>query len=196
MVNHRKALDMLLVSRVRVKLLKYFFTHPDVPVHLRGAARELKEEINAVRRELLRMEEIKLVKADLRGNRKYYILEKQGPFVDELRGIIFKSFGLGGLLLRNLGKIGDPNFIILTGNYLTGVEGGQAVDLVLIGDLELSELEKLIAEYELKENRQINYTVFKLADFDVRKKRKDAFVLELLLNSKLMLLGSYEDLIA
>ncbi len=197
MQNTRKAVDMLFVSRVRIKLLKYFFTQPDVPVHLRGAVRELKEEINAVRRELMRLEEIKVLKSEARGNRKYYMLSRQAPFYEELRGMVFKTFGLGGDLLRNLPKLGKIDFIILTGLYLNGTSlSGHQVDMVVIGDVELEELNRIVGEYETKEEKEINYTVFSAKDFELRKRRKDSFVLELLLGPKLMLLGTHEDLIS
>lgn len=197
MINSRKAMENLFVSRVRIKLLKFFMMNPDVPVHLRGAVREMKEEINAVRRELMRLEEIKLLKTDTRGNRKYYVLNKQGPFVEELRGIVFKTFGLGGELLRNMSKLGDIKFGILTGAYLTGIDtASHPVDLVLIGDVNTDEMNKLIASFEQKEQREINYTVFSLNEFELRKKRKDNFVIELLLGPKLMLMGTHEELIS
>lgn len=197
MSNGKKAMEQLFVSRVRIKLLHYYFTHPDTPVHLRGAVRELKEEINAVRRELNRMEEIQLLRIDQRGNRKYYTLNKEGPFIEELRGIVFKAFGLGGEILKNQKKIGTIKFAILTSSYVTGIPvGNQNVDLILIGDINLTELNAIISEFEKKEEREVNYTVLKPTEFELRKKRRDPFVTELLLSTKLMVVGSQEELVS
>jgi hypothetical protein len=197
MLNAKKAMDKLFVSRVRIKLLHYFMMNQDIPVHLRGAVRELKEEINAVRRELSRMEEIKLLKSEVRGNRKYYMLNKQGPFVEELTGIIYKTFGIGGEIIRNQAKLGEIKFAILTSDFLTGVKSStHNVDLVIIGEVNMSELESIISDFETKEKQEINYTVLKLSDYDLRKRRKDSFIMELLLNPKLMLIGSSFELAA
>lgn len=197
MLNTRKAMDKLFVSRVRIKLLHHFMTHQDVPVHLRGAVRELKEEINAVRRELTRLEEIKLLRSEVRGNRKYYMLNKQGPFVEELSAIVHKTFGLGGELVRNQMKLGDIKFAILTQSYTNGLQlGSHNVDLVLIGSVEMKVLEEIVAEVEKKENREINYTVLKYTDFDIRKRRRDSFVTELLLSPKILVVGTQEELVS
>jgi hypothetical protein len=190
-------MDKLFVSRVRIKLLHYFLSNQDVPVHLRGAVRELDEEINAVRRELNRMEEVKLLKSDHRGNRKYFILNKQGPFVEELTGIVYKTFGLGGEIVRNQTKLGDVKFAILTTSYTSGVSSNaQNVDLVLIGDINMEELQLLIDNVERKENREINYTVLKYSDFELRKRRRDSFVMDMLISTKILVIGTQEDLIA
>ena len=197
MINTRKAMENLFVSRVRIKLMQHFLSNQDIPIHLRAAVREMKEEINAVRRELNRLEEIKILKSETRGNRKYYMLNKQGPFVDELTGIVYKTFGLGGDVIRNQQKLGDVSFAILSDSYMTGVVSVEHhVDLTLIGDVNMKELQSMILETEKREDREINYTVLKLSDFETRKKRRDGFVMDLLLGKKLMLIGSYEELIS
>jgi DNA-binding transcriptional ArsR family regulator len=173
--------------------------NPDVPIHLRGAVRELKEEINAVRRELIRLEEIKLITSEKRGNRKYYMLNSDGPFVEELRGMIYKTFGIGGEIIRNAKKIGDISFALLTGTYITGVQVQAAekpVDLVVVGEVNLDELNPIIKEYEEKKGKEINYTIFTLEEFDLRKKRNDNFIINLLVNPKIMLIGTQEDLVS
>ncbi|MFW5702525.1 MAG: hypothetical protein ACOCXP_01005 [Candidatus Dojkabacteria bacterium] len=197
MVNTKKALDNLFVSRVRIKLLHYFLVHKDIPVHLRGAVREINEEINAVRRELNRLEEIKLLKSESRGNRKYFMLNPQGPLVDELTGMIFKTFGLGGDVLRNINKLGDVSYAILTEDYISGVQSTEHnVDLIMIGEIDLDALSQVVDEAERKEKREINYTVLGSEDFELRKKRRDSFVMDILLTPKLLLVGSERDLLA
>ena len=45
-------------------------------------------------------------------------------------------------------------------------------------------------------NREINYTVLKKSEFDVRKKRRDPFVAELLVANKILLIGNQEELVS
>ncbi|MBI5619863.1 transcriptional regulator, partial [Candidatus Gottesmanbacteria bacterium] len=49
-------LEDLIISRVRVKILTLFLSHPGVIFHVRDIVRKIGEEINAVRRELSHME--------------------------------------------------------------------------------------------------------------------------------------------
>ena len=55
-------LQDLFVSKVRVKLIQVFLKNPREIYYVRQLVRETKEEINAVRRELARMEIRGLVK--------------------------------------------------------------------------------------------------------------------------------------
>jgi predicted nucleotidyltransferase len=195
-VSTKKTLDNLLVSKVRVKTLKYFFFNPDVPIHLRGAARELNEEINAVRREMNRMEDVKLLKSEKRGNRKYFSLNFDHPFFNELLSLVHKTFGLGGAITRHENKIGDIEYAILTRSYTRGIRmGTHDVDLVVVGDIELAFLSDLVEKEEDRIEREINYTVLTNKEFKLRKKRRDNFVMELLLSSKTIVLGDEEELL-
>ena len=55
-------LNDIITSRVRIKLLELYFANPTEMYHVRGVVREVKEEINAVRRELTRMESAGILK--------------------------------------------------------------------------------------------------------------------------------------
>lgn len=197
MANSRKSLEYLFISKVRIKALRYFFFHPDVPVHLRAAVRELNEEINAVRRELQRLEECRILKAEKRGNRKYFSLNMNHPFFPELLAIMHKSYGLGGEILKNMNSLGEIDFAVLTSAFTRGVRlGMHNVDLVIVGQIDLSFLSELVSKVEKQMNKEVNYTVLKRSEFELRKKRRDPFVLELLLGSHILLAGTQEELVS
>ncbi|KKQ36346.1 MAG: Transcriptional regulator, partial [Candidatus Woesebacteria bacterium GW2011_GWA1_37_7] len=64
----------IITSKVRIRVLELFFSNSNEMYHVRGIVREIKEEINAVRRELERLEKAGILKKEPRGNRLYYIL--------------------------------------------------------------------------------------------------------------------------
>ncbi len=196
MANAKKTLDFLMISKVRIKALRYFFFHPDVPVHLRAAVRELNEEINAVRRELTRLEECKILLTERRGNRKYFSLNVNHVFFNELLAILHKTYGLGGSIIKNSSKIGDIDFAILTSSYTRGIRVGvHDVDLVVVGGVNLDALGEIVSKVEKQLGREVNYTVLKRSEFELRKKRRDSFVVELLMGTKVLLIGSNEELV-
>jgi len=179
-----------------VKALEYFFLNPTFPIHLRGAVREFKEEINAVRRELLRLEQSNLVEVESKGNKKYFKLNLTHPFVYELMGIVHKSFGLGGELVENAKKLGNVDFAVLTPAYTRGVYyGNQVIDLAIVGTVDLKVLEDIVKKYEHKLGREIHYTVLRPSEFQVRRRRKDEFIINLMIQDIVMLIGKYEDFI-
>ena len=67
----------IITSKVRVKILDLYFSDVKEMYHVRGIVREIKEEINAVRRELERLENAGLFKKEKRGNRVYYFLNTE-----------------------------------------------------------------------------------------------------------------------
>ena len=65
-------LSDFIISRVRVKLLTIFLSKPGEMYYVRELTRLAKEEINAIRRELKRMQDVGMLKSEKRGNRLYY----------------------------------------------------------------------------------------------------------------------------
>ncbi|MCA9385777.1 hypothetical protein KC717_03960 [Candidatus Dojkabacteria bacterium] len=186
----------MFVSKVRIKCLKYFFNNPDVPIHLRAAARELREEINAVRRELMRLQEIKLLKSEKRGNKKYFSLNRHFPFFEELNAMMQKSSGLGEAIIKAQNKVGTIYFAALMNNYATSlgaVTPTKEIDFVIVGDVDMNALGTIVQGEEEEIGREINYTVLKLSEFNLRKKRRDPFIISMLLNTHVLLIGSRED---
>ena len=190
-------LDYLFISKVRIKTIKYFVFNVEAPIHLRALVRELKEEVNAVRRELNRLDELGFIHSEVRGNRKFFNLNKDYFFLDEMLGLFHKSFGVGGAIINNIDKLGEVNFVVLTGSFTYFTPPNKdIIDLVVIGNINIDVLTEIIGDSEKKLNREINCTVLKNSDFLLKKKRRDMFVMQLLLSKKILIAGKYEDFVA
>ncbi|KKR52906.1 MAG: Transcriptional regulator, partial [Candidatus Woesebacteria bacterium GW2011_GWD2_40_19] len=59
----------IITSKVRIKILELFFSNLKEVYHVRGIVRETEEEINAVRRELTKLEKDGVLRKEPRGNR-------------------------------------------------------------------------------------------------------------------------------
>ncbi len=188
-------LQDLMVSKVRVKLLKVFLSQPKEMFYIRQLVRLLSEEINAVRRELQRMEKLGMVKRENRGNRIYYWFNKDYPLYGDLLSMVAKSAGLGGEIVKRRSKLGKVRFALISGKMVRGLEvKPDEVDLLVVGDLELKQLADLVKSFEVKIDREINYSVMSKEEFDFRKKRRDPFLLSILASPKVMLIGDEQDL--
>ena len=192
----RRDLEVLFISKVRVGLLKVFFTHPDVPYFLRELVRVTREEINSVRRELLKFADIGLVTTETKGVKIYYTLNPSYTLYPELMRLVFKSFGLGAELIRSSKVIGNIKYAFLTSTYTRGIKrADQDVDLVIVGEINMKELEEAIKRAEKEDSKPVNYTVLKPFEFDTRRKRKDPFILSSILGSKVMLIGDEDEMV-
>ncbi len=189
-------LQQLIISRVRVKILTLFFSHPEVMYHVREIVRQTTEEINAVRRELKHLEKAGLLAKEPRANRLYYRLRTDYPLYFELLGLIAKTTHLGGDILKNKGKLGKLKFVMMSGQFARGVPRVEGrVDLLVVGTVVIPELSVLIRTEEERRGFEINYTVMTEDEFRFRKSRKDPFIIEVLRGSRVLIVGDEEELV-
>ena len=186
----------LLISKVRVKILELFLGSPDQVYHVRDIVRRVEEEINAVRRELARLEKTGLLASEWRANRRYYSVKKDFIFYFELLSMINKSVGLGGSILKNRAKLGKIRYAMLSGSFVRGKPYAQnEVDLFVVGTIVLPELGVIVREEEARRNREINFTPMTEEEFAFRKNRRDPFVMSILSKPRVMLIGDEEEMV-
>jgi len=187
----------IITSKVRVKILNLFLANLKEMYHVRGIVREVDEEINAVRRELEKMEKSGILKKEPRGNRVYYWIRTDYPLFGDLLSIISKSTGIGSAIIENRNKIGKVAYVMFSGRFARRKPRKKEddVDILVVGEVVLPELAVIIRTEESKRNVEINYTVMSKEEFDFRKKRRDPFLLGIMAGSRTMIIGDEEELI-
>ena len=190
-------LSDIITSKVRIKLLELFFSNITEMYHVRGIVREVKEEINAVRRELSRFEQAGLLKKEARGNRVYYWIRKDYEYFGDLISIVAKITGLGKDIVQLSKKIGRVNYVMFSGSFVRRKKRRKEdeVDILLVGEVVLPELAALVRKEESKRGHEINYTVMSKDELEFRKKRRDPFLQSILSASRVMIIGDEEDLV-
>lgn len=190
------SLQDFMISRVRVKLLKIFFDRPHELYYVRQLTRLAEEEINAVRRELKRLDKKGLLRSESRGNRLYYYLSPSYDFYEDLLSLVAKSTGLGGDIRKNRAKLGKIKFAMLSGKFVRHKQRQKSdVDLLIVGDVVLPELASLVRKEEARRETEINYTVMTQEEFMFRRDRRDPFLLGILAKSRVMVIGDEEGLV-
>ena len=191
-------LSDIITSKVRIKILELFFSNLKELYHVRGIVREIKEEINAVRRELTKLEGDGILRKEPRGNRIYYSLRPEHAFYGDLVSIVAKTTGLGKSLIDNKNKLGKATIIMFSGRFVRRKDRkrDEDVDILIVGDVVLPELASLIRVEESKLGREINYTVMSRDELEFRKKRRDPFLLGILAGGRVMIIGDEEDLVS
>ncbi len=180
----------LMVSKVRVKMLELFFSQPSEMFYVREITRLIKEEINAVRRELDRLLACGLLKSEQRANRLYYSLNQRYLFFQELQRIVVKSTGLGKKIRKNRRKLGTLSYVMFTGHFVNQRElANSELDILFVGEVVLAELEALIKAEEKLLGREINYSVLEEEEFEFRKARRDPFVMDAMYGVRVMVIG-------
>ena len=182
-------------SRIRQDLLALFFTNPSKKYYLRELERMLGYSAGSIRRELLKFQKDNLFNTQRVGNLLYYSLNTKHPLFKELKSIVSKTVGVEGSLRKTLSSIKDVKIAFIYGSFATKREKAASdIDLMIIGDPDTSLLNEKIARLEEKLKREINITIYSLKEYKEKKKAKSGFIMELLRNPKIMLIGKENDL--
>src|SRR5438105_721547 len=117
-------MEEIIVSKVRVKILELFLSSSEPLFHVREIVRRVDEEINAVRRELARMEKFGMATSEWRANRRLYSFRRDYPYYSELLALVAKSVGMGGAIVKNRHKLGKVKYAMVATRFVHNKESG------------------------------------------------------------------------
>jgi predicted nucleotidyltransferase len=178
-------------SRVQKKILGYYFTNPDVSLHLRDLAKIIGEDPGQLSREIVRLERDGLFISEIQGRQKYIRLNRAHFLYDELEGIILKTAGVVGQLRNILSTIPTISRAYVYGSFAKSeFDARSDVDLLLVGSPSQEVLEEEVKKLEKGFKREINYVLMSDEEFNSRKGDNDPFLLEVLNNKNIDLFGN------
>jgi len=132
-------LEKIVTSRTRRELLGFFAENETGEFYLREIAKQLKEPLTAVQRELKSFEKMGLVSGYWVGPLKYFRLKVAHPFWPELRGLVLKERRKKRLdrnlsrIVKILKKDYKPEKIVLYGSFASGqIHPDSDLDLLII----------------------------------------------------------------
>ncbi len=185
-----------IISRVRNKVLNLLFDNPQQMLYVRELTRASGEEINAVRRELEHLDKKGIVIKEKRGNRLYYQVNPAYDYYEDILSMVAKSIGIGLAIRDNRKNLGKIKFAMISGKYAKNKTRDKGeVDLLIVGNIDLDNINVLIKKEEKRRETEINYTVMTQDEFIFRKDRRDPFLLNILSGSRIMIIGDEEGLV-
>ncbi len=180
-------------SKLRQKVLSYYFTNPAKHLYVRQLASILKEDPGNISKEFSKMEKEGVFIAEARGNQKHFYLNKRYPLYSELKSILFKTTGVEGRLKDIMGNMEGIQLSFIYGSYAANKENASSdVDLLIIGK---PDEDKLLEEIEFAEQvlgREINYNIYPAKEFKEKLKKKDSFITNILKRPKIILKGEID----
>lgn len=182
-------------SKTRKELFRIYFTNPDNEYYLRELERILDIPVSMIRNELVNLEKGGMFISKKKGNSIYYCLNKAYPLFEELKSIVFKTVGIQGLLKEALKKVKGIAVAFIYGSFAKKEEAvGSDIDLFIVGKINETMLIREIKKLEGVLKREINYSIFTRDEFKKKVKEKDSFIIDLLENPKIFIVGS-EDVL-
>ena len=198
MASHsmNKALEALFISKVRIKLLEVFLINPGSFLYVRELVRLVDEEVNAVRRELTRLQKIGMLRSEERANRLYYQLRTDFAYFPELLRMFAKTTDLGGDIVNHAVELGKIKHAVLSAAFVKGrVARNYEIDLLIIGRVNATALDEIVKEAQQRHGHEINYTTMTEEEYAFRKGRRDPFVMSFLQQTWINLIGDEEELV-
>jgi len=188
-------ISRLFRSKTRKALFRIYFTNPESRYYLRELERLLDIPVSMIRKELIQLEKEAVFASSKKGNLVYYSLNKAYPLFEELKSIVFKTIGIHALIEDALRKIDGINAAFIYGSFAKSDENAMSdIDLLVIGKPDEDKLIRQMNSIEKAIKREVNYTLYAKEEFKKRKREKDSFILDLLANKRILLIGDKNDL--
>lgn len=150
-------------------------------------------EINAVRRELLRLSSAGLLHKRHSGNRLYYEVAKDYMFLNPLTKILACEYGFGGEIVKHKTDLGDPRFAMVSLEFLKGrVSHQNQVDLILVGKVNLPFLAELVQKEQSRIEHEVNYMALSDEEFSFQKSKRDPLLMSAIGQARVILWGDEE----
>jgi ribosomal protein L24 len=186
-------IEQLFGSKTRVKLLRLFYSNPNRSFYVREITRKIDEQINSVRRELGNLLSIGIISSDGTNNRLYYEVNQNYEYFRPLQEIfggdevavvegtnkeatavvIPKKAKVDPVIVELL-TVGNVEFALYTGQFTRDEASG--IDMLVVGDVNATKMQKFITALEEKEKKEIRYVVMTPSEFKYRKEVKDRFI--------------------
>ncbi len=189
-------LDKIFGSRLRAKLIGWLFSHTEEKFFVTQLAELLDEKTASISRELSRLNLAGILLSSRQGKRKNYRANPSFFFFPELKRLVLKTVGVPGQLSQLLTHLSGVRHAFLYGPYGRGDEEvGSDIELMIIGDIDCDMLDELLEGLERRLDLTINCIVYGPEEFDEKVKAGNRFLLDVLEDDFIMLIGRRDDLV-
>jgi predicted nucleotidyltransferase len=167
-------------SRPVRELLRYFFLNEDESAYVNELAGRLGLDKRNMVRKLKALEEEGLLTSEMRGNQRYYGLDKSFPLYQEYRQIFLKTVGFEVQLKAAIEDVEGVRRAFIFGSYADNSMGPASdVDIVVVGNHSVVALQKKVSALQKSCGRDINAISMSEKEFN-RKKTRDPFMKRIL----------------
>src|SRR5579885_230886 len=168
-------IEQLFGSKSRVKLLQLFYSNPNRSFYVREITRKIDEQINSVRRELANLLSIGIISSDTTNNRLYYEVNQAYDYYEPLSQIfgqaapkkVVAASVEASAPAEPIKGLGNVELAIYTGQFTRDDTAG--IDVLIVGDVNPTKLNKFMEDLEAKEGKEIRFTVMSLNDYRYRE---------------------------
>ena len=190
-----KDLSGVLFPGTRRKILALFFLNSDKEYYFSEVVRLTGTRQGVIQRELKSLTEAEILTSEQRGRQKYYTANRKHPIFQDLRNIIFKTYGVIGKIRDALEPVkAQINIAFVYGSFARGEEvSGSDLDLFVVGNIQLDDLVSALSNVEQAIRREINPTLFSAREFKNKWSRNNHFLESVAKTEKDYVIGSEDE---
>ena len=176
--------------------LSLLLLHTGEEFYQREIAERIDRTVIEVQRALRRIESAGLVTKSRRGNRVYYLVNREHPAFSDLKSLLLKTSALGDALRRALVAVeGKIAAAFIFGSFAAGTESPASdIDLLIVGTLTSREASGVLGDLGRKLGREFNPIVYTVEELRSRVKRESRFIEEVIGGPKIWLIGDQDEL--
>lgn len=195
-ISGSDSVSAALFGKTKRAILALLFGHTDEAYYVREISRVAEVGLGAAQRELKRLSDAGIVRRTVRGHQVYYQANPDCPVFPELRGLVMKTAGGPDVLQAALAPLADRiRVACIYGSLATGaVQRGSDVDLLVVGDVAFGEIVAALGAAQEKLGREVNPTVYPLAEFQQKLAEGHHFLTRVVRGPKVFVIGDAHEL--
>ena len=180
----------------RRKVLGILLGNPEGELHLRELARRAGLAPATVQREVASLTHAGLLERRRSGAQVYYRANRSSPLFLDLHRLVLKTVGLADVLREALEPLRDRiRCAFIFGSAARGdLMSHSDVDLLVIGEVGLWDLTPALEEVEARVSREVNPVTMRPYEFADRLAEEQPFILNVLRDPKVYLIGDEDEL--
>lgn len=179
-------------TTTELQILTIFFSNPDKGYYFSEIGRILNKKPGEFQRSINSLEKQGMITSFKKGNQRIFKINKNYHLFNEIKSIVQKTGGVEGLLKNLVDNIKGIATALIFGSYAKDkLHIDSDIDLLLIVKnlkIENSLLEKL-EKIEQKIQKEINYKIYTQKEFNDKRREKEPFLEEILLDKYILLKG-------
>lgn len=186
----------VLFSAYHRRILALLLLRPEQSFHVREIARLAEVPAGSLHRELKRLAESGLLLREPAGNQVRYRANRDCPLFAELAGVFRKTVGLADVLREALLPLVDEVAVAFVfGSVAQGKERVSSdVDVFVVGAVPFARVVGVFTPLHERLGREVNPVVMSQSDFRKKYAQGDRFVMRIVREPKLFLIGTANDL--
>lgn len=154
----------IITSKMRIRILMRLFLNPEQDAYLRGLATEFDVSTSQVSGELQQLARSGLLTHNRKGKQVNYRANVKHALFPELQSMVKKALGMDQILDSIINRLGNLEEAVLLDDYACGRDTG-IIDLLLIGNIDMENLQDLVGKTEKYIDRKIRTLVLTRSEY-------------------------------